>query len=141
MYLVALAQCAVVVTVLATTAAVHASILAADPGYTAAQWRAELTGGFAPLVVAGTLTALVLAWTAWCSGRGRRWARALFAANFAVTTSSLLHGLAGGSATYARADLAAATGLWLLELATVVVIVVSETHRVAASRSLPAAEL
>ena len=130
MYLVAVVQCAVAVTVVATAAAVRASILAADPGYTAAQWHAELAGSLDPLVMLAGLSFIMLVWVAWCSGRGRRWARVLFIANFAVTTYTLLHGLAGGSATYAGADLAVGIALWLTELATVVVIVVSEAQRV-----------
>ena len=135
MYLVAVAQCAVVVMVVATTAAVRASILAADPDYTAAQWHAELAGSLDPLVMLAVLSVIVLVWVAWCGGRGRRWARAPFIVNFVVTTYSLLHGLAVGSATNARADLAVGIALWLTELATVVVIAVSEAQRVAASRS------
>lgn len=135
MYLVAVVQCAVAVTVVGTTAGVRASILATDPGYSAAQWHAELAGSLDPLVVIAGLAVIVLVWVAWLSGRGRRWARALFVVNFAVTTYSLLHGLAGGSGTYARADLAMGIVLWLVELATVVVIVVSQAQRVAASPS------
>ncbi len=135
MYLVAVVQCAVAVTVVATTGAVRASVLAADPGYTAAQWHAELAGSLDPLVGFAGLAVIVLVWLAWLSGRGRRWARAVFVVNFGVTTYSLLHGLAGGSGTYARVDLAVGVVLWLVELATVVVIVVGEAQRVAASRS------
>jgi hypothetical protein len=133
MYVAAVVQCVVAVTVLATTGAVHTRVLAAHPGYTAARWRAEMAGSFDPLVMVAGVAMVVLLWVAWCSGRGRRWARALFAANFTVTTYSLLHGLAGGSASYARTDLAAATVLWLIELVALAVIVVSEAHWIAAS--------
>jgi hypothetical protein len=140
MYLVAVAECAVAVTIVGTTGAVRASMLAANPGYTAAQWRAQLAGSVDPLVVSAGLTVIVLVWLAWCSGRGRRWARALFAVNFALTTCSLLRGLAGGSATYAPVDLAVGTVLWLMELATLGVIVISEARRLTTSRGarLPA---
>jgi len=137
MYLAALVQCAVAVTVAGTAGAVRASMLAADPGFTAAQWPAQLADSVDPLVVSAGLGAIVLVWLAWCSGRGRRWARALFVVNFALTTYSLLHGLAGGSATYAPADLAAGTVLWLTELATLGVIVISEVRRLATLRSGP----
>ncbi len=143
-YLVAALQCAVAVTVLATTATVRASILATDPAYTPAQWRTELAGSIDPLVVIAWLAVIVLVWVAWLSGRGRRWARALLVANFAVTTYSLLHGMAGGSATYARVDLEVGFVLWLVELATLALIAASEAQRIAASRSggsrVPAAD-
>lgn len=133
MYVAAVVQCVVAVTVLATTGAIHAGVLAAHPGYTAGQWRAEVAGSFDPLVMVAGVAMVVLLWVAWCSGRGRRWARALFAVNFAVTTYSLLHGLAGGSASYARTDLAVAIVLWLIELVALAVIIVSEARWLAGS--------
>jgi hypothetical protein len=135
MYLVAVVQCAVAVTVAGTAGAVRASMLASDPGFTAAQWPAQLAGSVDPLVVSTGLGVIVLVWLAWCSGRGWRWARALFVVNFALTTYSLLHGLAGGSATYAPVDLAVGTVVWLMELATIGVIAISEVRRLASSRS------
>jgi hypothetical protein len=134
-YLVAVVQCVVMITVVGTTGAMRASILAADPRYTAAQWHAELVSSVVPLLEIAGLALMASVWSAWLSGRGRRWARALVAANFAVTTYSLLRGLAGGSATYARADLASGIVLWLVELAAVVVIVVCEAQRISGSRS------
>ncbi|MGH9107399.1 MAG: hypothetical protein ACRDZX_16555 [Acidimicrobiales bacterium] len=94
-----------------------------------------MAGSVGPLVLSAGLGVIVLVWLAWCSGRGRRWARALFIVNFVMTTYSLLHGLAGGSATYAPVDLAVGTVLWLMELATLGVIVISEARRLATSRS------
>jgi hypothetical protein len=135
MYLLAVAEFAVAVTIVGTTGAVRASMLASDPGFTAGQWHAQLADSVDPLVVSAGLGAIELAWLAWCSGRGRRWARALFVVNVALTTSSLVHGLAGGSATYAPVDLAVGTVLWLMELATLGVIVISEAQRLATSRS------
>lgn len=135
MYLVAVVELVVAVTIAGTEGAVRASMLAANPGYTAAQWRAQLAGSVDHLAVSAGLAVIVLAWLAWCSGRGRRWARALFVVNFAMTTYSLLRGLAGGSATYAPADLAVGIVLWLMELATLGVIVISEARGLATSRS------
>ena len=135
MYLVAVVQCAVAVTVAGTAGAVRARMLAADPGFTAAQWPAQVAGSVDPLVVSAGLGVIVLVWLAWCSGRGRRWARGLFVVNFALTTYSLLHGLAGGSATYAPVDLAVGIVLWLTELATFGVIVISEAQHLTAWRS------
>ena len=134
MYLVAVVQCAVAATVAGTAGAVRASMLAADPGFTAAQWQAQMADSVDPLLVSTGVGVIVLAWLAWCSGRGRRWARAVFVVDFALTTYSLLHGLAGGSATYAPVDLAVGIVLWLTELATLGVIVISEARRLATSR-------
>jgi hypothetical protein len=140
MYLVAVMEFAAAVTIVGTAGAVRASMLASDPGFTAGQWHAQLADSVDPLVVSAGFTVVVLVWLAWCSGRGRRWARALFVVNFALTTCSLLHGLAGGSATYAPVDLAVGTVLWLMELATLGVIVISEARRLTTSRGarLPA---
>jgi hypothetical protein len=134
MYVVAAVECAVAITVLATATSVHARMAAANPGYTAAQWRAQLGSSVDPLAASAGFAVIVLAWLAWCSGRGHRWARAVFAANFAATTYSLLHGLEGGSATFAPVDLAIGTVLWLTELATLGVIVISEARRFATKR-------
>jgi hypothetical protein len=131
-YLVAVVQCAVMITVVGTRGAMRASILAADPRYTAAEWHAELTSRIVPLLEFAGIALIVLVWSAWLSGRGHRWVRALFVANFAETTYSLLHGLAEGSATYARADLALGIVLWLVDLATVVMITICEAQRIAA---------
>jgi hypothetical protein len=135
MYLVAVVEGAVALTIAGTAGAVRASMAAANPGYTTAQWRTQLSGSIDHLAVSAGLAVIVLVWLAWCSGRGRRWARALFAVNFALTTYSLLVGLAGGSATYAPVDLAVGTVLWLMELAALALIVVSEARRLPISRS------
>lgn len=52
-------------------------------------------------------------------GRGHRWARIAFALFFGLNTWGLFNGLAGGSAVYARPDLAVGSVLWLVELAAV----------------------
>jgi hypothetical protein len=59
---------------------------------------------------------------AWSIGREHRWARIVFALFFGLNTYGLLHGLAGGSAVYARPDLAIGSVLWLVELAAVALI-------------------
>jgi ABC-type uncharacterized transport system permease subunit len=61
-------------------------------------------------------------WLAWANGRGYDWARLVFTAFFALTTLSLLTGLAGHAAIYARADLIAGITLWLVALAAAVLI-------------------
>ncbi|MFC4590268.1 hypothetical protein [Sphaerisporangium corydalis] len=119
MYLSAAAELATAVVVLATTGDVRSAIVMGDPGYTAARWRAELTGSFAPLVTGAVLAACLCLCLAWVIGRGHRWARAAFALVAGVNLASLLHGLAGGSAVYAQADLFAGITLCLVQLAAV----------------------
>jgi hypothetical protein len=72
---------------------------------------------------------------AWANGRRNRWARVLLALFFCGNTYSLLDGLAGGSAAYARADLVAGVVLWLVELAAVAFVFREELRRVSTSRS------
>jgi ABC-type multidrug transport system fused ATPase/permease subunit len=122
MYLGAVVEFAVVLTIVATRGDVKARILVRDPGYTRVEWHAEVTRAFEPLVIAAGLAVGFWLWMAWANGRGYRWARVLFALFFCVNTYSLLHGLAGGSALYARADLAAGTVLWLVEVAAVALV-------------------
>lgn len=64
MYLVAVLEFAAAVTIVGTTGAVRASMVAADPGFTAAQWRAQLAGSVDPLVVSPGVTVMVLVWLA-----------------------------------------------------------------------------
>jgi hypothetical protein len=55
MYLGAVVELAVALTIVATLGEVKARILAKDPGFTQAQWHAEVTGTLEPLVVATVL--------------------------------------------------------------------------------------
>jgi predicted permease len=135
MYLGAVVELAVIVTILATLGEVKASIVASDPGFTQAQWHSEVTGTFEPLVVVAGLAVGFWLWMAWANGRGLRWARVVFAMFFCGNTYSLLRGLAGGSALYARTDLAAGGVLWLVELAVVALVLRIELRTIATSRS------
>lgn len=135
MYLGAAVELAVAVTVVATMGDIRANVLAENPGYTGAQWRAEVTGALVPLVAAAVLATGFWIWMAWASGRGHRWAGILFALFFAVNTYGLVHGLAGGSATYARPALVAGGVLWCVELAAAVLIVRTGVLALVAARS------
>jgi hypothetical protein len=123
MYLGAVVEVAVIVTILATLGDVRDSVLVGDPGYTRAQWHTEVVGAFEPLVVVAALGVGFWLWMAWANGRGHRWARVLFGLFFCQTTYGLVTGLAGGSAVYARSDLAAGIALWLVGLAAVALLV------------------
>jgi hypothetical protein len=115
-------ELAVAITIMATIGDVKSTIIKRNPGYTEVQWHAEVAGNFEPLVVATCIAVGFWLWMAWSIGRGHRWARVAFALFFGLNTYSLLNGLAGGSAVYARPDLAIASLLWLVELAATVLI-------------------
>jgi hypothetical protein len=123
MYLGALVELGVLVVVAATAGRLHATILAHDHGYTAAQWQAEFHQHIVPLEIGAPIAACVWVWLAWANGRGHGWARALFLAVAGVTTASLLSGLANGAFIYAPADAVAGIALCLVALAAVVLIV------------------
>jgi hypothetical protein len=95
-YLAALVQFAAGVTVLSRTGQLHAAIAEHDPGYTAAQWRYELTGVVHPLVVECGIGFVALV-SAWGQGRRRRSARLTSCGGVVVplliSTDSVLTGL------------------------------------------------
>ncbi|MEU8171776.1 hypothetical protein AB0C14_02780 [Microbispora hainanensis] len=122
MYLSAAAELATAIVVLATIDDVRSAIAARDPAYTAAQWRAELSGALHPLAVGAVVAAGLCLWLAWAGGRGHRWARAAFVLFTGLNVAHLIHGLIQGSAVYAEADLTAGLVLCLVQLAAVVLL-------------------
>lgn len=133
MYLGAVVEFAAAATVMATMGDIRSNVLAENAGYTAAQWRAEMSGTLVPLVAAAVVAVGFWAWMAWANGRRHRWARVLFALFFALNTYGLWDGLAGGSATYARPALVAGVALWCVELAVVVLLVRTEVRTLVAA--------
>jgi hypothetical protein len=134
MHLGAAVQLAVAVTIVATMSDIRSAILARNPGYTVAQWHAEVVGALVPLAVVAVLGAGFWLWMAWANARRYRWAGVLFALFFGQNTYSLVHRMAQGSATYARPVLVAAAVLWCVELAVVVLVVRTEVRTRAAAR-------
>jgi hypothetical protein len=122
MYLGAVVELAVLITIVATIGDIRWNVVKRNPGLTASQWHAVVTGHLEPLAVAAGLAVGFWLWMAWSIGRGQRWARIAFPLFLGLNTWSLFNGLAGGSAEYARPDLAIATVLWLIELVAVVLI-------------------
>ena len=122
MYLGAAVELATAVVVLATIGDVRSAIAALNPEFTAARWQAEVTGALERLAVGAFVAAGICLWLAWTSGRGHRWARVAFVLFAGQNVASLLHGLAEGSALYARADLVAGIVLCLVQLAAVVLL-------------------
>ena len=113
----AVAELAALVTVVLTAGHVKATVLAKDP----AAWHAALVHLTAAEVGAPIAAGLWL-WLAWAIGRGHDWARMVFVAFFGLATLSILSSLAQGAAVGAPADLIAASVVWALGLASVVLI-------------------
>jgi hypothetical protein len=128
MYVGAVVELCTLVTIVVTRGALESAILQRDPHYTAVQWHAEVHGQLVPLEISAVIATGVWLWLAWANGRGRRWARVALAAFFAITTVSLLNGVAQSAATYAPADLIAGIVLWLVALATVALVFNRESH-------------
>jgi hypothetical protein len=119
MYLGAVVELAAGITILVTIGDVRSNVATRHPGLTEGEWHAIVAGQLAPVAVAAGVAVGFWLWMAWAVGRGHRWARTAFAGFFALNTVGLLHGLAQGSAVYARPDLAVGSVLWLVELAAV----------------------
>jgi hypothetical protein len=122
MYVGAVAELIVGLTVLATMGDIRTNVVARSPRYTGAQWHTEVAGTLDPLVISACVATAFWLFMAWANGRGHRWARVGVALFFGLTTFSLLNGLLHGSAVYARTDLAAGTGLWLIQLAALALL-------------------
>jgi hypothetical protein len=135
MYLGAVVELAAAVTILATIGSVRSGVVQRNPGYPQAQWHAVVAGKLAPTAVAAGIAVAFWLWMAWANGRGHRWARILFALFFGVNAFGLGNGLAGGSAVYARADLAVGTVLCLVHLVAVALLFDQDVRRIAGHRS------
>lgn len=122
MYLGAVVELAAAITIVATIGDVKSNVVKRNPGLTAGQWHAVVAGQLEPTAVAAGLAVGFWLWMAWSHGCGHRWARIAFAIFFGLNTCGLFNGLVGGSAVYARADLAIGIVLWLVELAAVALI-------------------
>jgi hypothetical protein len=115
MYLGAVLNLAVMVTILVTLGGVRSAVIGA-----AVQWHTVLLTQVVPVLASAPIGAGVWLWLAWANGRGHNWARFAFMALFGLLTTGLLIGLAEGDGEhalrYTRADLIAATVLWLVGL-------------------------
>ncbi len=74
-------------------------------------------------------------WMASAHGRGCCWAKIVYAMFCGVQALCLIEGLAGGSAVYARADVALGIALCLVQLAAVVLVFHQELSRFARVRA------
>jgi hypothetical protein len=122
MYLGGVVELATAVTILVTIGDVRSNVANRNPDLTEGEWHAIVAGQLEPTAVAAGIAVGFWLWMAWAIGRGHRWAWIVFALFFGLNTYGLLDGLAGGSAVYARPDLAIGSVLWLVELAALALI-------------------
>jgi hypothetical protein len=113
----AVAELALLITMVVTIGRVHAAVLARNP----AAWH----GALVHLTIDEALLPLHIGlwlWLAWANGRGQDWARMVSAACFGLATLGILGVLSQGAAAVAPADVIAATVVWALGLASVALI-------------------
>ena len=122
-------ELAAAISLLATVDDVRSAVASANPGLTDGAWHAVVAGHIEPTALAACAAAGLWLWLAWAIGRGHRRAVIGFAVLWCVNTYGLVDGLAGGSAAYARADLAIAILLWLVQLATVATLLAARARR------------
>jgi hypothetical protein len=113
----AAAELAALITVIVTSGAVRTAIAARNPA------AGHLATAHQVVILAGAPVAIGLwLWLAWANGKGEDWARMLSAACFGLLTLSVLGSLAERAISYAPADMIAATVVWAIGLASVVLI-------------------
>jgi hypothetical protein len=114
---------AVLVTILVTLGSARSAFL---HDFTAAQWRTVMLTQIVPVLASAPIGAGLWLWLAWAIGRGHNWARLAFTALFGILTLGLLFGLAEGGTRGTLPDvlpdLIAATVLWLVALAAMLLI-------------------
>ena len=126
MCLGALVEALALVTIAATMGRVQAA-LAKAPGLTAAQGHQVASLLTVREVSAGVAVAVWLL-LAWAIGHRRDVARFGFSAFFALNTLTLLIALAQHATAYAPADLIAGAAVWLIALATMVLIFTRQSN-------------
>jgi uncharacterized membrane protein len=126
MCLGALVEVAAVVT-MAVTAGQVQTAYARQPGSTAAQWH-QVASLLTFKEVSGGVAVALWLFLAWAIGHHRDVARFGFSAFFALVTMLLLVALAQHAAAYAPADLIAGSAIWLVCLATMVLIFTRQSN-------------
>jgi hypothetical protein len=113
----AAAELAALITVVVTSGAVRAAVAARYPAAADAVLMRQVS------VLVGAPVAIGMwLWLAWANGKGQDWARMISAACLGLITLSVLAALAQDAAIFAPADLIAASVVWTIGLASVVLI-------------------
>jgi len=123
-YLAAVAELALLATVVLTAASARAEVLKIAPAQVSA-----LTVHIVADEVFLPISILLMLWLAWSIGRRQDWARLVLTAYFGLTTLSLLYTLAQGAATVVPADLIAGGVFWFFQFAAVVLIFTPQSAR------------
>ena len=124
MCLGALAELGGLVTIIATTATVKASVGHAYP--------AAVHGAAVHILVDEVAAPIVIAlwlWMAWAMSRRRDPARIAVAAFFGLVTMSMLAALSAGAPVYATADFTAGAVVWLICLVSMVLVFTPASNR------------
>jgi hypothetical protein len=119
MYIGAVLTVAALVTVLVTLGGVRS---AAVHDLTAGQWPTVMLTQVGFWLASAPIGAAVWLWLAWANGQGYHWARPAFVAFFCVLTIVPIFGAGEDALPYTWADMIAATVLWLVGLAAVLLI-------------------
>jgi hypothetical protein len=119
MYAGAVLTLAALVTVLVTLGGVRS---AAVHDLTAGQWPTVMLTQVGFWLASAPIGAGVWLWLAWANGQGYHWARPAFVAFFCVLTIVPIFGAGEDALPYTWADMIAATVLWLVGLAAVLLI-------------------
>jgi hypothetical protein len=127
MYAGTAAQVASLITIVATAGSVRSAVANGYPGLAAAQHVVNIN-----LIIDYVNVPIgILVWLAltWALARGRDRARAALAAYFAAATLGMLIAIGQGSVAYAPADLITGSVVWLITLATCVLLFTSASGR------------
>jgi hypothetical protein len=133
----AVVELAAVVTMLVTAASVKAA-LAKDPRLTAAQWH-TVTSLLTFKEVSGAIAVGLWLFLAWAVSQRRDVARLAFTGFFALITLSMLIALAQHGAVYAPADVIAGATVWVVTLATMVLLFTRQSNAFYRQAGHPAA--
>jgi hypothetical protein len=116
MALAAVLELGALATVLGTRSDLSSAIVRHFPSYSAAHVHALVSGHVLSIVIGAPIAAVAWLWLAWANGRGRRWARPLLGALFALNSLSLFAAFGQQAQTYAPADLIVGSVLWTVGL-------------------------
>jgi hypothetical protein len=123
-YLAAVADMALLATVVLTAASVEADVRKIAPAQVSA-----VTTHIVVDEIALPFTIVLMLWLAWAIGQRQDWARLVLTAYFGLTTLSLLYVVSQGAAPVVPADLIASGVFWLIQLAVVVLIFTPQSAR------------
>jgi hypothetical protein len=119
MYLGAVVELGLLVTVLLTEDSIRAAVLHRYPQLTAAE-LGGLNTVFTIDTVGCSVAALLWLWVAWATGKGSQLARIVAISCFALSTVGIIINLANEDMLYAPAAMIGAFALWLIGLAAIV---------------------